>query len=274
MKKKNYFYKLSFLLIIALLIASIPANTFALQKAKDYIVIDVSTDKEYTFSPSQIRDLCKKEKRDINGLFFAFTAEKDGKYLISLRTDGGDAAALSFERGIPSFAVHIDPSKSDTVLVNNIKSDWPLEETSETPYVLREGKTYYFCDEGLDYSFEGFSLKISYCGSVTKEDVIIDDFKAAATQINAAKSVKKGLKLYFMNTSKYKVDGYDIYRSSTKYSVYKKIGSTTNATYVDKTARNGKRYFYKINAYRYLNGKKYEIEWNGLGHRAKYSYKK
>ena len=42
--------------------------------------------------------------------------------------------------------------------------------------------------------------------------------------------------------------GYEIYRSTKKSSGYKKIGTTTSTTYIDKPAL-GKTYYYKIKVY-------------------------
>ena len=55
------------------------------------------------------------------------------------------------------------------------------------------------------------------------------------------------------------VSGYDIYRSIKKSSKYKRIVSinyNTTVKYQDSKLKRGKTYYYKIRAYKYVNGKK------------------
>ena len=49
--------------------------------------------------------------------------------------------------------------------------------------------------------------------------------------------------------------GYNIYRSTTKTGTYKKVGTTTSTTYIDKGLTKGKTYYYKVVSYVNSNGK-------------------
>ncbi|MFQ7673168.1 MAG: hypothetical protein ACLRLY_12065, partial [Clostridium sp.] len=55
-------------------------------------------------------------------------------------------------------------------------------------------------------------------------------------------------------------DGYEIYRSSEYNGTYKKVKTITKATtkkWINKKLAKDREYFYKIRAYRKVNGKKY-----------------
>lgn len=73
-----------------------------------------------------------------------------------------------------------------------------------------------------------------------------------------AKAVRgKGIKLTWKSLKT--VDGYVIYRKTGKNGSYKKIKTTADkkrSGYTDKTAKKGKTYYYRIRAYRLLDGKK------------------
>lgn len=63
------------------------------------------------------------------------------------------------------------------------------------------------------------------------------------TNLKVKKSGKKA------KVSWKKVDGakkYTVYRATSKNGSYKKVGTTTGASYTDKTVKKGKKYFYKV----------------------------
>ena len=52
-------------------------------------------------------------------------------------------------------------------------------------------------------------------------------------------------------------NGYQIYRSTSKNGKYTKVKDLTKTTYVDKNAKRGKKYYYKVRAYKKTNKKFY-----------------
>lgn len=78
-----------------------------------------------------------------------------------------------------------------------------------------------------------------------------------------AKATKKGIRITWKKVSG--ANGYYIYRSTKKKSGYKKIhvvkkGKTQS--YLDKKARKGKTYYYKIRTYKKAGGKKMQSNWS------------
>ena len=74
---------------------------------------------------------------------------------------------------------------------------------------------------------------------------------------------KKGIRITWKKVSG--ANGYYIYRSTKKKSGYKKIhvvkkGKTQS--YLDKKARKGKTYYYKIRTYKKAGGKKMQSNWS------------
>lgn len=58
--------------------------------------------------------------------------------------------------------------------------------------------------------------------------------------------------------------GYEIYRSTKKKSGYKKITDTKKTSYKNKKLKSKKKYYYKVRAYRIVNGKKYYSSYSSV----------
>ena len=82
------------------------------------------------------------------------------------------------------------------------------------------------------------------------------------TNTNANESVTKNLPSTNVNKVSWKkvadADGYQIYRSATKNGKYKRIKTSSKAstTYTSVKLKKGKTYYYKMRAYKVVNGKK------------------
>ena len=50
---------------------------------------------------------------------------------------------------------------------------------------------------------------------------------------------------------------YIVYRSTSKNGTYTKLTTTTKTSYTDKKAKKGKKYFYKVAAYKKVGKNKY-----------------
>lgn len=73
----------------------------------------------------------------------------------------------------------------------------------------------------------------------------------------AAKAVSNGHKSIKITWSKdQKADGYTVYRYNQNTKKYKAIKNTKKRSFINKGLTSGKRYVYKVRAYRTVNGKK------------------
>lgn len=95
------------------------------------------------------------------------------------------------------------------------------------------------------------------------------------SNIISAKTTLKTPKISLINGSKkvtikwnslksHGAQGYEIYRSTRNNGKYSKIKSTTGTTYTNTGLKKGKKYYYKIRAYRVVKGKKIYSKYSSI----------
>ena len=124
-----------------------------------------------------------------------------------------------------------------------------IADTKKTSYKrksLKAGKTYtvyikaYFTEDGRTYESAAYTKNTS------------------SSLLSAAKikSVKAGKGKATVNWSKVSnADGYKIYMATSKKGTYKYIGKTSKRKLTKKGLKKGKTYYFKVRAYKTLNGK-------------------
>ncbi len=79
-------------------------------------------------------------------------------------------------------------------------------------------------------------------------------------------AAKRYITLTWTKSKGYKVDGYQIYRSTKKTTGFKKYDTTKKTSYRNEAnLKKGTRYYYKVRGYRKIEGKTYYTKWSNLG---------
>lgn len=93
----------------------------------------------------------------------------------------------------------------------------------------------------------------------------------AKSKLVKTKNGKKGIKITWTKSKGYKVDYYQILRSTKKESGYKKVFQTVDGnktSYINtKNIKKGKTYYYKVRGVRVVDGEKIYTEWSTNAHR-------
>lgn len=163
--------------------------------------------------------------------YFKFTLPAKGKVKISLTPgdyieyydDGWKVSLVNANTGTKVLFTNVLTNKAKTMIL-----------AKGTYYVLIEG--YYDEPVGAEYG-----LKVKYSRNPAKPVI------SKVTTKNKTATVKWKKASY--------ATGYYIYRSTSgKAGTFKKIATTKKLTYTNKNLKKGKRYYYKVKAYRTYNG--------------------
>ncbi|MGF6377063.1 hypothetical protein M2140_002145 [Clostridiales Family XIII bacterium PM5-7] len=108
------------------------------------------------------------------------------------------------------------------------------------------------------------ALKVATAISDAEIKAGVKNTKAKIT----SKSYKGKIVLKFSRTKGYKVDGYQLFKSTKKSSGFKSIGKTTKTSYTNtKNLVKGKRYYYKVRGYRVIGGETVYTKFSGVVYR-------
>lgn len=183
-------------------------------------------------------------KRDYDGTTGVKVTDKDGKaFTVQIKMTSGKAAINYFNGGTAKVSVRTQ-----------------MESSAE--YVYASGKTAAFTNEMKDgwliYTTDRFG-SIPYWGARAKAGV-------QKTKVVSLKTkAKKGsiTLTWRKSRSGYKVDGYQVWRSTEKNSGYKLMRTTKSQTYKNtKALKKGAGYYYKVRGYRTIDGKKNYTKWS------------
>lgn len=114
------------------------------------------------------------------------------------------------------------------------------------------GRVYYYTVRAYSYTWGGKTVS-----SYNKDGVI---GKATLGKVKIATAASENYNTIRVTWNKvFGANGYRVYRSTSKNGKYTSIGSTAKnsaVTFLDKKAVTGTTYYYKVRAYRNVNGKK------------------
>lgn len=132
-----------------------------------------------------------------------------------------------------------------------------LTSQSYTDKTAKVGKTYYYKVTG--YSYVGntkYSTKVSNKDSAKISKTTSSYVKGSS--MYASTAYKSKAVVVKWSAPRIKATRYQVYRATSKNGTYKKIATLKygSTSYTDKNVKVGKRYYYKVRAYKTINGKK------------------
>lgn len=128
---------------------------------------------------------------------------------------------------------------------------------------LQSGTTYYFKPYVYgSYYNSGEEINTSYgygsAGNMTTRRQNTSNpvnLKPGKVDGLSAKALNGKVKLKW--NSSYKASGYEVYSSKSNSGSYKRVKITKNLSFTHKKLKRKKNYYYKVRAYRNVNGKRY-----------------
>ena len=154
------------------------------------------------------------------------------------------------------------------------KPYFTAERTSYWNTAIKTGTRYYYKVRGVRI-IDGKKYYTKWSNIITKKYTNISTSKLKIakgvknTKVKASSTSRKGyIKIKWKKRSDYKVDYYQIYRSTKKTSGFKYYGKTDSGskrTYKNtKNLKKGKTYYYKVRGVRKIDGKKYYTKWSNV----------
>lgn len=125
---------------------------------------------------------------------------------------------------------------------------------SSCSFSATPNRYYYVSSLVVDGRDQGSKTSYTFY-NVTADHTIRADFKKVATPVKL--KVTAGKKKATVKWKKASgVSGYQVYRATKKKGKYKKVKTLAKTRFVNKKLKRGKTYYYKVRAYKNVNGKK------------------
>ncbi|TWT27798.1 S8 family serine peptidase [Planomicrobium sp. CPCC 101110] len=218
----------------------------------NYTSTDLTAGKTYYY---KVRAYYTVNKKKYFGPYSNIVSAKPTVSLVSsfkAAASGYSKNKISWARvsGASGYAVYQATSK--TGKYSNVKTIGSGSRLSYTKTGLSTGKTYYYKVR----AYRTVNGK-KYFGPYSK----IASAKSAVSQVSSVKSASSDYRKNKISWSKVTgASGYTVYQATSKTGTYRNIkttGSGKSLSYTKTGLTSGKIYYYKVRAYRTVNGKKY-----------------
>ena len=192
---------------------------------------------------------------------------------LQLVLKAGDQVITNLDKGHVTVKVEVPKNLQDKMIAAVlVGEDGKLEVLNGKTLTEKEKMYYQFTMSSLgtfalaDTEEAGIDVPLDPIPEEVKAK-LITGVKATSVKLKSALN-KTSVKLTWTKSKGYKVDGYQIYRSTKKSSGYKKYATTKKQTYTNRAAlKKGTRYYYKVRGYRKIDGKTYYTKWSNYATR-------
>ena len=168
-----------------------------------------------------------------------------------------------------------DTLKDKTLAAAAVDADGSLTKIDGKAITV-DGKTYYQIETSKPGSFviaesESIDAAIKAQAGETDEEKaerIKAGVQATTIKLRSTFSKKNNIQLKWTKSKGYKVDYYEVFKSTKRFSgfgtkAYYKTSTGTKNTYINtKELKKGTRYFYKVRGVRVINGEKVYTQWS------------
>ena len=196
---------------------------------------------------------------DANGTITGNTDNPEsGTPLLDTPVTGKTTFAGYYTVNMPS-TVKLDEGDTFAVVITfddetSMDYSYIYSATAGITSVSRNNESYYAPSGKLVDMYETYLKKYSINMCIKAFTSKVSD-KLSVPQITKAESTdNNGARLEWQNVDG--AEGYELFRSTEKNGTYNMLGSFTDNSYVDNSVRYGKKYYYKVRAYKTFSGER------------------
>ena len=196
---------------------------------------------------------------DANGTITGNTDNPEsGTPLLDTPVTGKTTFAGYYTVNMPS-TVKLDEGDTFAVVITfddetSMDYSYIYSATAGITSVSHNNESYYAPSGKLVDMYETYLKKYSINMCIKAFTSKVSD-KLSVPQITKAESTdNNGAKLEWQNVDG--AEGYELFRSTEKNGTYNMLGSFTDNSYVDNSVRCGKKYYYKVRAYKTFSGER------------------
>lgn len=196
---------------------------------------------------------------DANGTITGNTDNPEsGTPLLDTPVTGKTTFAGYYTVNMPS-TVKLDEGDTFAVVITfddetSMDYSYIYSATAGITSVSRNNESYYAPSGKLVDMYETYLKKYSINMCIKAFTSKVSD-KLSVPQITKAESTdNNGARLEWQNIDG--AEGYELFRSTEKNGTYNMLGSFTDNSYVDNSVRCGKKYYYKVRAYKTFSGER------------------
>ena len=196
---------------------------------------------------------------DANGTITGNTDNPEsGTPLLDTPVTGKTTFAGYYTVNMPS-TVKLDEGDTFAVVITfddetSMDYSYIFSDTAGSTSVSRNNESYYAPSGKLVDMYETYLKKYSINMCIKAFTSKVSD-KLSVPQITKAESTdNNGARLEWQNVDG--AEGYELFRSTAANGTYNMLGSFTDNSYVDNSVRCGKKYYYKVRAYKTFSGER------------------
>lgn len=238
------------------------ANVFTVKKGTGTQKLDAvafSVKDENTSYSIQIYKNPALNVEDANGTITGNTDNPEsGTPLLDTPVTGKTTFAGYYTVNMPS-TVKLDEGDTFAIVITfddetSMDYSYIYSATAGITSVSRNNESYYAPSGKLVDMYETYLKKYSINMCIKAFTSKVSD-KLSVPQITKAESTdNNGARLEWQNVDG--AEGYELFRSTEKNGTYNMLGSFTDNSYVDNSVRYGKKYYYKVRAYKTFSGER------------------